>query len=419
MIKGRMQKPDFVEAQQSITNILKIDNQLKVVLDEENGQQVAVRNVIKSMHDAKVRQTLENLDIEQINKDKLGIRVSALRDVGIHNVWRIHNMSIQEIYNIHGIGKQSAYKIKEVADLIARSVNESTYVRISLDQRSDTDNKLIQALYILVNTKDIRSACHMLYNTNHSSILTNVAQSKRVQSSFLWFFSGRTKKETAFENLEKINALLSGEYGNRSCSLYKEYQQIITASISVCWADFEYRSSAYYAQLEIVDHSRVKNEVIQNGIPEQLASQVESYPLKLNLMKSTLRRYQEFGAKYTLRQHNVLLGDEMGLGKTVQAIAAISSLKEDGQTHFMVVCPAGVLVNWYREIGMHSELNAVKIHGENCMAIKEWIDNGGIAVTTYESINKISLPDEFKINVLVADEAHYVKNPNANRTSAL
>ena len=44
-----------------------------------------------------------------------------------------------------------------------------------------------------------------------------------------------------------------------------------------------------------------------------------------------------------------ILADEMGLGKTVQAIAAMVSLRALGATHFMVVCPASVLVNWTRE----------------------------------------------------------------------
>ncbi len=56
------------------------------------------------------------------------------------------------------------------------------------------------------------------------------------------------------------------------------------------------------------------------------------------------------GQRFALAQKRVIIGDEMGLGKTVQAIAALAHLAARGETHFLVVCPASVLINWTREI---------------------------------------------------------------------
>ena len=116
---------------------------------------------------------------------------------------------------------------------------------------------------------------------------------------------------------------------------------------------------------------------------------------------------------------NVLLGDEMGLGKTVQAIAAMVSLKAMGDTHFMVVCPASVLVNWCREIKQFSDLTVTQIRGGDQGAVRKWTEQGGVALTTYESISRFYLPESFRFSMLVADEAHYAKNPAARRTQAL
>ena len=41
---------------------------------------------------------------------------------------------------------------------------------------------------------------------------------------------------------------------------------------------------------------------------------------------------------------------------------------------------------------------------------------GGVAVTTYETTAYFKLPDDFKFSMLVVDEAHYIKNPDANRS---
>jgi SNF2 family DNA or RNA helicase len=136
-------------------------------------------------------------------------------------------------------------------------------------------------------------------------------------------------------------------------------------------------------------------------------------------MNATLRSYQEFGTKYIVHQKRSLLGDEMGLGKTIQAIAAMAALKAEGASHFMVVCPASVLVNWCREIEKHSQLSVTKVHGNDEDALLHWRQNGDVAVTTYESISRFKLPEKFKISMVVTDEAHYVKNPETLRTKAL
>ncbi|MDE7216065.1 MAG: DEAD/DEAH box helicase, partial [Clostridia bacterium] len=121
--------------------------------------------------------------------------------------------------------------------------------------------------------------------------------------------------------------------------------------------------------------------------------------------------------KYILHQKKVLLGDEMGLGKTIQAIAAMVSLRNSGATHFLVVCPASVLSNWRREIAKHSDLNAIKIHGDDRNAqLKLWLKEGGVGITTYETTAFFKLEETFSYSMLVVDEAHYIKNPETKRS---
>lgn len=48
----------------------------------------------------------------------------------------------------------------------------------------------------------------------------------------------------------------------------------------------------------------------------------------------------------------------------------------------------------------------------------QWRQEGGVGITTYETITRLELGEE-RIDLLVVDEAHYVKNPKAQRTQAL
>ena len=130
----------------------------------------------------------------------------------------------------------------------------------------------------------------------------------------------------------------------------------------------------------------------------ELINEIQSLQPDFTELKCTLRSYQEFGAKYVLNQGYVLLGDEMGLGKTVQAIAVMVALRNFGESRFLVVCPASVLINWCREVAKHSDLTVFKLHGEDReIKMNEWISQGGVAVTTYETLDKLDFSKAFII----------------------
>jgi SNF2 family DNA or RNA helicase len=123
-----------------------------------------------------------------------------------------------------------------------------------------------------------------------------------------------------------------------------------------------------------------------------------------------------FGAQFMIQQKRTLLGDDMGLGKTVQALAAMCHLHAQGCSHFLVVAPNSVLINWEREVLTHTGLKPYVLHGlQRHPTCREWVKSGGVAITTYDTVG-LMLPSIAKIDMLVVDEAHKIKNPKAKRT---
>lgn len=62
-------------------------------------------------------------------------------------------------------------------------------------------------------------------------------------------------------------------------------------------------------------------------------------------------------------------------------------------------------------------MSVTKIHGKDKHDyLKSWLIKGGVAVTTYETLQLLRLNSDFKFSLLIVDEAHYVKNPEAQRT---
>lgn len=184
------------------------------------------------------------------------------------------------------------------------------------------------------------------------------------------------------------------------------------------WAEFKKNPIEFFNLLEeIAPNSLGKDEDFLGGLSKETAKVLNAEALPLDGLNCTLRKYQDLGVRFILHQGNVLLGDEMGLGKTIQAIACMVATKNFGGNHFFVICPAGILPNWSREISKHCNLDVLKIHGkERKIYFEHWLKNGGVAVTSYETARALQFPSNAKIDLLVVDEAHYVKNPDAKRS---
>ena len=154
-------------------------------------------------------------------------------------------------------------------------------------------------------------------------------------------------------------------------------------------------------------------------LPAAIVQRIDAFELDLTLLGASLRGYQDFGAKFALVQKRTILGDEMGLGKTIEALALICHLRARRATHFLVVCPASVLANWENEVLRHTQLpTPVRLHGHGRGLLPTWTRDGGVAITTFDTLRLLNIPD-IDIAAVVVDEAHYVKNPAALRTQAV
>lgn len=122
-----------------------------------------------------------------------------------------------------------------------------------------------------------------------------------------------------------------------------------------------------------------------------------------------------------ISQERTLIGDEMGLGKTIEALVAINHLyqEKDGK-YFIVIAPLSVMTNWKRETEKWTKLKTYVFHGNNRRdTFSLWLEFGGVLITTYGHAGHIKLNKIKKIDMLVVDEAHYIKNPKAIRSKVV
>lgn len=410
-------RPDKKQVKHLIASARSIDAELKAAIDAQKAEIAQLRRAADTFYNEKRKAELASIDLDILAQGKSGIRVSNLKSAGIQNIFELSQMSRAQIESVDGIGTQGAAKIYDLTKEIVKNTQEKMSLRIQADSPTEADNLLVSALYLLIVHEEQRPALRALYEQHHKAVAMETQQAQKAGGALSWFFAAKQDKEHALTAVDSLARRLEGEFGN---SPYLEaYRDASTADITECFAHFRENAARYYAALETYCKQLNMAQSTQAGLPQELVEQIEAVNPDLSGLKATLRSYQTFGVKYAVHQKRTLLGDEMGLGKTIQAIAAMIALKAEGMHHFMVVCPASVLINWCREIQKFSDLQVTKIHGADEDALLHWRENGDVAVTTYESISRFALPEKFTFDYLVVDEAHYVKNPAAQRTIAM
>ena len=410
-------KPDKKRVRLFISRSREIDNWLKTALDGEKKELAQLRRAADQFAQDKFRAALEAMDVEMLAQGKSGIRVSYLKSAGIRNLYQLSQKTKAQIEALEGIGPQSAEKIDTLTKQITQNTRQKLSLRIQVDDPTPADDALVRALYLLLIHTEQREQLRRVYETNHKFLSKELSQAQPACGALSWFFASKQEREAAWAAISALEQRLDDEFGDPS--LKENYEAAVNADITACRSHFRENAADYYATLEKYCKQLPLAQEAQAGLPKELVAQIEALELDLSGLKATLRGYQDFGVRYAVHQKRTLLGDEMGLGKTIQAIAAMVALKAQGKHHFMVVCPASVLINWCREIRKFSDMEVTKIHGADEAALLHWRENGDIAVTTYESISRFSLPEKFKFDFLVVDEAHYVKNPQAQRTAAM
>lgn len=410
-------KPDKKQIKNHIKQTQLIDSRLKTALDSEREEIAQLRKAADQFLGAKIQAALEEMDVEIFTQGKQNIRVSYLRAAGINNMYKLSQMSRQQIEALDGIGSQGAATIYDLTKQIVANARQKLSVRIQSDNPTKADDVLVKALYQVIVHGEQRLQIRSIYEQHHKSLAKQIAAAQTAASGFSWFFASSDERERALAAAVSLQEYLDGEFGD--LSLLEDFDAVPKADITACYAHFRENAADYYATLEKYCTQLPVAQDSKAGLPEELMAQIEATQIDLTGLKATLRSYQDFGVRYAVHQKRTLLGDEMGLGKTIQAIAAMIALKAAGKHHFMVVCPASVLINWCREIQKFSDMEVTKIHGADEAALLHWRENGDIAVTTFESISRFELPEKFKFDFLVVDEAHYVKNPEAQRTIAM
>lgn len=405
--------------------VAEADGVARLAADLAEAPDRAREQVRAAFVDSREEKVLAHLDgvpvasLREVTRERL--RIGALTSSGVDSVGEVIRLGHRGLQRIDGVGQQTATHLLAAAEQVAAALRESIRFRIDMDPTDPVATRLLQTLYAL----EAAIAANERHAVEIGHVLGEHARARedardltgRLRRLACWGERHR-RAEAAVETLAGLTdvATRSGlvEDARSVTGLLNEPVHPIEV-----WQDFRARSVAYYALLETVAPTRRDRSASEGHLPAGLVGLIERQPLDTTLLTASLRGYQSFGARFALARRRVIVGDEMGLGKTVQAIAVIAHLMANGARHALVVCPASVLAGWVREVAQHSTLEVHLLHGDGREEeIERWRERGGVGITSYAGLSgdaeTFGTPD-----VLVVDEAHYVKNPRTNRAQAV
>ncbi|MEU0693870.1 DEAD/DEAH box helicase [Streptomyces niveus] len=394
------------------------------VADDHTDVRNGVLKAIIPLRDALVRRELEGVPVSRLADVTEGrLRLGALEQAGYTNVRKVLDSSAYELCLVPGIGTQSAGQAIVAARRLAEAMAEHVAVRLDADDADDTDpdsTALVVALNRMVNAgPDIPRAVAAAKRID-AELAPLLPPARPAGDRLRMLLTGKRRRQQAQRAVRSVDAFLTDAADSEVPLLLTQAATDLlrpVAPAAEAWLDFQVRPADHLVLLAELSELSPDLDAAEGFLPDDISERVRAQRLDDTHRRVSLRGYQAFGARFALAQRRVILGDEMGLGKTVQAIAALAHLKSEGRTHFLVVCPASVVINWIREIESRSTLRAYRVHGQDrTVALAQWTRHGDVAVTTYDVLGTLAVPGGSTLGMLVVDEAHYVKNPETRRS---
>lgn len=396
----------------------------RALLSDHAAAVAAVHRALTPLRDEAAREQLASVPVERL-RDVTGgrLRVGALEKAGFATVTDVLEATRYRLQLVPGIGPQTAEQVQAAAGSLAEAARRSAGIRLGPERRDEVTTPLVIALHRLVNAGPDLPRARAAAEALDERLGPLVHDAGIAASWWRRTFARPSTRRRAEEALAELADVVRAE-GARDTALLVSQASVDllrpAASPDEAWIDFELRASDYQTLLAELASLEPAAEAAEGFVPGDLAARVKAQPLDDAHRRVSLRGYQSFGARFALAQRRVIIGDEMGLGKTIQAIAAIAHLRSEGATHFLVACPASVLVNWVREIEARCTIPAHPLHGPGRdEALAGFAAAGGIGVTTFATLPMLDVPPDVDVAMFVVDEAHYAKNHETRRARAV
>jgi SWI/SNF-related matrix-associated actin-dependent regulator 1 of chromatin subfamily A len=128
--------------------------------------------------------------------------------------------------------------------------------------------------------------------------------------------------------------------------------------------------------------------------------------------------HQKEAIQKLVENKKYILADDMGLGKTTSTIIAAL---ETGAKKVLIICPATLKINWKREIENYTDRSIFIAEGKNFSTEYDFVIINYDIIKNFHNSKDKENSEILKGNfdLVIVDEAHYIKNAQAQRTKLI
>ena len=128
--------------------------------------------------------------------------------------------------------------------------------------------------------------------------------------------------------------------------------------------------------------------------------------------------HQKEAIQKLVENKKFILADDMGLGKTTSTIIAAL---EAGAKKVLIICPATLKINWKREIENYSDKSIYIAESKNFSTESDFVIINYDIIKNFHDTKKKNDSQVLAANfdLVIIDEAHYIKNATAQRTKLI
>src|SRR5215471_14609560 len=338
----------------------------RALLEGDERAAQAVRDAYGALHAEVLRVRLAEVPVERLKEVVPRLPAARLEKAGFADVGAVLDAGTERLGQIEGIGPQSAAQAVAAARRIAETVGQDVRITADMGAGDERGTALLAALHRVRTAQSALDRAREPARRIGDQFGGLMSAARPLTGRIRRVLVGRPRREAARAAVAQLEEALAAPATDRDLKRIEAANERLRAAPArpaTVRRDFEKRAADYFAALEHILGVRDEAQAARGFLPDDLIGSIGKQHLDATHLRVSLRGYQEFGARFALAGRRVVLGDEMGCGKTVEAIAAFAHLRAEGERHFLVVCPASVLINWMREVRGHSTLRPHRLHG--------------------------------------------------------
>ena len=188
-------RPDTAQLKAAFQSLRQAMGYLEDIRRDSKALEKDIRKAADALAERQLDEFLSGMSVDELSRDKRGIRISALKNAGIENLGQLHRRSRAALESIEGIGQANAALIHSTVRTIAGTARESMHLRLSAEDKSKELSRLLPLLHRYSAAAQPRMAAEELLADFGDEVDIALSVSKKALSPLAWLFSSAADKK--------------------------------------------------------------------------------------------------------------------------------------------------------------------------------------------------------------------------------